>query len=79
MISAEEAMRNTQEIIRQHKTKELQDIESGIEKQIKKGKFKYSYDGYISKVAKEELEKYGYEVYIGTQYNESWVEIKWEK
>lgn len=74
---ATEARRMTEEIIAQHKTDELQKIEEGINKQIKSGKFGYSYEGYISPEAKQELIRCGYDVYVGSQYNQGYVKISW--
>lgn len=74
---ATEARRMTEEIVAQHKTEELQKIEDGINKQIKSGKFKYSYDGYISLEAKQKLIRCGYDVYVGSQYNQGYVTISW--
>lgn len=72
-----EARRMTEEIVTQHKTEELQKIEEEINKQINAGKFGYSYEGYISPEAKQELIGCGYDVYVGSQYNQRYVKISW--
>ena len=67
MLSAYQAACKTQEMIRMHRTDELMRIEKGILQQINLGKFEYTYDGYISIEAKEELERCGYKVVTGSQ------------
>lgn len=77
MILASEAAQQTMELLFKHKTDELQKIDDGIKEQIKLGKFEYRYDGYISDEAKKELERCGYNVEVGSMYNDFWVNISW--
>ena len=77
MITAQEAAKQTEEALRSMVTVELQKIERDIMRLISEGKRCYSFDGTISSNAKEELKKLGYEVNTGSQYNESYVSIKW--
>ena len=77
MLLAYQAARRTQEVIRMRQTDELMRIEKGILQQINLGNFEYIYDGYISIETKEELERCGYKVATGSQYNQDWVRIKW--
>ena len=77
ILLANEAHIKTEEKITQHKTEELQKIMTAISKQINAGKFGYSYEGYISPEAKQELIRCGYDVYVGSQYNQGYVKISW--
>ena len=77
MLFAHEAAQKTQEVIEQHKTDELKKIEEGINREINLGRFIYNYSGYISTEARRELERCGYVVETGSQYNEGYVVIKW--
>ena len=77
MISANEAAYKSQEVIMKYATDELQRIDAGIAKEISKGRRSYSYDGYISPEGKSELEKLGYKVTTGSQYNQGYVIISW--
>lgn len=77
MLSAKEAARMTDEVLEKGFTDELQEIEKCIERKIAKGEYTYSYEGYISLRAKSELNKLGYEVKTGSQYNQGYVIINW--
>ena len=77
VLSAKEAATKSLEMISKHKTEELQKIDKLIKEAIQKGERKCSYDGYISESAQEELERLGYRVTKGTQYNEGYVVIYW--
>lgn len=77
MITAEEARKQSEEYIKNHATLELQTIENGIIEEVHKGYTKYAYEGYISEPAFKELERCGFKVDIGSQYNVGYVVIKW--
>jgi len=77
MLLASEAAEKAQKMIYQHRTEELQKIEQEIMARVERGKFEYAFDGYISNEAKNELERCGYKVVVGSQYNQGWVIIKW--
>lgn len=77
MLLASEAAEKTRELIYTHKTEELMRIEEGIINEVNQGRFEYSYKGNISPEARTELERCGYEVTYGSQYNEHWVTIDW--
>lgn len=77
MLFAHEAARKAKEAIEQHKIDELKNIEDGINKEASLGHFVYDYSGYISAEARKELERCGYVVETGSQYNEGYVVIKW--
>lgn len=75
MVNAQEAKRRAEEVIKKRQTEELKKIDTLIETAIKKGQKEVSC-GRISKYAKTELEKLGYVVKTGSQYNEEWVDIE---
>lgn len=77
MMSAKEAASQSLECLRKFKTEELRKIEIGIKREIQCGRRIYSYEGYISKEAKHELEQLGYNIETGSQYNQGYVTIKW--
>lgn len=77
MIMANLAAQKTKEMITHHKTTELQRIDDGIRSQINCGSYEYCYDGYISLEARAELERCGYKVETGSQYNQGYVRISW--
>lgn len=73
MITAVEAATRTIELIKNHEIDELKTIDERINKSIKKGERSCYYDGIISSVARQELERLGYRVEVGRQYNEYYV------
>ncbi len=77
MITAREAIQQTTKNVRMHITAELEGVEAGIRSKIALGERKYAYDGYISQVAKQEMEQCGFTVETGMQYNQGWVVIRW--
>ena len=78
-ISAKEANAKTIEALNNCATKELDEIMSGIHKQANEGYFNYGGDGYLHDVTKERLKELGYKVETGSQYNEPYYSISWEK
>ena len=48
-----------------------------INEAIMRGEFKCSFEGTISTTTRKELERCGYTVIVGAQYNQSYVIIKW--
>lgn len=77
MIMASEAAERSMKVIYDHGTEELKRIEDGIEARIKMGEREYYYEGSISPIAKAEMERCGFVIKIGNQYNQSYVTIKW--
>ena len=77
MMLASEAARKSNEVIKRHETEELKKIDALIEKEVMSGRRYVSYDGTISKNARAELERLGYKVEVGSQYNEGYVMIEW--
>lgn len=77
MLLASEARKQAKEIIYKHNTDELKKIDSEIKQAVLSGKMEYSFEGHISDDAKLELERCGYIIHIGSQYNECYVNIKW--
>lgn len=76
-LTANEATEKTAEAIEKCSTAELRDIMQKIYGEVNKGQYTVSYSGIISETAKRRLEELGYEVERGSQYNESYVVIKW--
>ena len=77
MITAKRAAEVAEEVLRNALTTELKDIERCIMEEVEEGRKSCSFDGSISKEARKELERLGYEVKTGSQYNESYVIISW--
>ena len=77
MITADEAAKQSMLVIYKHETEELKRIEDGIKSRIALGEREYNYDGYISQNAKKEMERCGFSVETGSQYNQGYVVIKW--
>ena len=77
MITAREAATRTIALIKNHEIDELKTIEERINRSIKKGERSCCYNGTISSVARQELERLGYRVEVGQQYNECYVIIRW--
>ena len=79
MLSAEEARAKAETAVARHLEYELSFFADKIKEACNEGEMSVSYDGTISRQAKEELEKLGYKVEIGSQYNQSYVLIGWKK
>ena len=77
MISAKEAREQTELSIASEDEAELLKIEKQINDAINRGAHSINNNGYLSKTIKDELEKLGYKVYQGRQYNESYYSISW--
>lgn len=77
MLLASEARDLANQVIYNHQSEEFRKITAGIEREAKAGKFGFSYSGRISPDNRKELERCGYTVEIGRQYNEEYVYIKW--
>ena len=77
MITAKEAAEKAEYILRNALTTEFKDIERCIMEEVEDGRRSCSFDGSISKEARKELERLGYEVKTGSQYNKSYVIISW--
>ncbi len=77
MLTAKEAAKRTEDIVTNHKTKELQEVDRVIEEAITNGERKCFYNDYISEVTENELVRCGYQIKKGSQYNQGYVEIFW--
>lgn len=77
MITAKEAAEKAEYILHNNITTELKDIERRVTEEIEEGRRSCSFDGSISSGARKELERLGYEMKTGSQYNESYVIISW--
>ena len=75
--SAEKARERSKKINDLKLQGELKMIETNIERAIEKGYVCFDYSGDISKEAREILERLGYRIQVGSQYNESYVSITW--
>ncbi len=78
MLLASEAREQTKNMIQTHTVEELKNLADWIIQHVNCGDYEFSFDGNISPAAKQELERHGYTVEIGSQYNQGWVRISWE-
>ena len=76
-MSASEAAKRANEVRIAHTDRELQRINSEIEKQVSVGRFQYTYKGVLSQDVKTVLEHNGYELKIYSDRNEEYTIIKW--
>lgn len=77
MISANEAREKTEAVRNNSVKRELERIEHEIKEAISKGDNNITLDGTISNLTENYLRQLGYEVYTDSQYNESYLTIKW--
>lgn len=77
IIDSNEARSKTLDIIYTHQTEELKRIDKMINEAIMRGEFRCSFEGTISATTRQELERCGYTVIVGSQYNQNYVIIKW--
>ena len=77
MISAKEARKQSEQNKQNILTKEMVTIEKEINNEISQGNNNVYINGLISSDARQMLEQLGYNVECGSQYNESYVNIKW--
>lgn len=79
LISAAEAYKKTQEVLKEDDIKSLKEINSKILEATKKGRLSITGLGKISFGAREKLESLGYEIITGFDLNESYYLISWER
>ena len=77
MISAKEAREQTELSRASEYETELLNIENNIKNAMNKGLSDIHNDGCLSKPIANELERLGYKVHQGSQYNESYCSISW--
>lgn len=77
MITASEAKAKTEAARNDDISREMERIEREIEQAICKGDNNIALDGAIKRETAEHLRSLGYEVHVGSQYNESYFTIKW--
>ena len=77
MLSAKDANTKTFNNISKCVTEELFKLENQINDAIKSGKFYVSSTGFIQIETKKRLEDLGYNVSVGSQYNEPYYIISW--
>jgi hypothetical protein len=78
MISAEEARKETSKNLETFSTVQLRNIEKKIKEAIEQGSYSISCDGYLAGQSMNVLEKAGFKIDIGRQYNELYYSISWE-
>ena len=77
MLSAKDANTKTSNNISKCVTEELFKLENEINDAIKRGKFFVSNAGFMQIETKRKLEELGYDVSVGSQYNEPYYIISW--
>ena len=77
MISAKEARKQAEQNKQNILNKEMAIIEEEINNEISQGNNNVYINGSISSDVRHMLEQLGYDVKCGSQYNESYVNIKW--
>ena len=77
MISAKEARKQSEQNKQNILNKEMTIIEEEINNEISQGNNNVYIDGSVSLNARQMLEQLGYDVKCGSQYNESYTNIKW--
>ena len=77
MISAKEARKQSKQNKQNILNKEMIIIEEEINNEISQGNNNVYINGSISLNARQMLEQLGYDVKCGSQYNESYTNIKW--
>ena len=77
MISAKEAIKQSEQNKQNILNKEMAIIEEKINNEISQGNNNVYIDGSVSLNARQMLEQLGYDVKCGSQYNESYTNIKW--
>ena len=75
--SASEANKMTNHVIDSCTTQQLAELSKLIKDAIADGKFSISKDGCLKPEIRKKLEKFGYKVETGSQYNESYYSISW--
>ena len=78
LLSAEESRKRADEAVDNGIKKQLQEIATEINAASKEGKYSYSENGFLKPKIREKLEELGYEVEVGSQYNQSWYSISWK-
>ena len=78
LLSAEESRKRADEAVDNDIKKQLQEIATEINAASKEGKYSYSKDDCLKPKIREKLEELGYELEVGSQYNQSWYSISWK-
>jgi len=77
--SASEANKMTKNTIDSCTTQQLAELSKLIRDAIADGKFSISEDGCLKPETRKKLEKLGYKIETGNQYNESYYSISWRE
>lgn len=64
MLSANEARKMAQEVIKLKQSRKMDDIETEIKRRARSGILSCYYNGHISSQVKKDLESYGYKVFL---------------
>ena len=59
-------------------SEELSRMETLISEAVKEGRFSVYGEGHMQEATKQELERLGYKVEMGSQYNDSYFSVSWE-
>ena len=78
MISAYKAKRMAKQITENCVSEELSRVEMLISEAVKEGQFSVCGEGRMQEATKQELERLGYKVEMGSQYNDSYFSVSWE-
>ena len=76
---ASEANKMANNVIDNRTTQQLAELSKLIRDAIADGKFSISEDGCLKPEIRKKLEKLGYKVETGNQYNESYYSISWKE
>lgn len=77
MMSADEARRIAKEMESEAVKAEMEEIEAAVNQAIGEGKMHAHIEKAASRAARHKLEQAGYRVHIGSQYNQTYMEIDW--
>lgn len=77
LISAKKAKEIIENAKYKKAIKQWNELKFLIEDAINNGNFNITFNGYLEKCNRENLEKLGYVVSISSQYNEAYTSISW--
>lgn len=78
VITAKEANDETNKVLDECNTHELNEIFYKIRNEIDSGNFYICESGNLSNITKKKLKELGYKVETGSQYNEPYYTIRWD-
>ena len=77
MITAQQAREKADEKYQNGLKREMEKVESAINRAVDNGEFYAYYNDPLSKPTKEALKKLGYRIESGCQYNDPYYTIEW--